>query len=113
MIVSPKLKYPEVAGILMGGICEVTTNTSAAKIAARASIRVVPGRYLSLLVILSPSASLYLEGVSYLCLFSSRQNSLAFRRYPAVIDRIGARELANRFCLGENSKWEILADIPR
>lgn len=32
------LKYPDVAGMGMGGICEVTMNTSAAKIAAMASL---------------------------------------------------------------------------
>ena len=37
------LKYPDVAGMLIGGIWEVTTNTRAANIAAKAILSAILG----------------------------------------------------------------------
>jgi hypothetical protein len=42
-MVSPRLKYPEVAGMAMGGISEVTTKTRAPNTAAKAIFIAVEG----------------------------------------------------------------------
>ncbi len=59
-MVSPKLKYPEVAGMLIGGICEVTMKTRAAKTAAKAILVVVDGRWRSSSIIITVLSALLL-----------------------------------------------------